>query len=352
MVRWKGKQCYFLEEVIMICDTRRGMTLIELLVVLSIVGTLVAILIPAVQWSREAARRAQCSNNLRQIGLALEHYESAHGVFPFGVGADKDARGEPTFTSMDSRRYSVHSQLLPYLEQGTVYAKINFRYQPFYPDTSGDSKVVTGQGPNEEAAQITIPIFRCPSDGNRLKRPWGPNNYRACNGSSWSGRTADGMFGQGQCRRSANVRDGLSNTAAFSERILGDDDFGNIDMASDVFGLASAWTEDTLRDWCNQLTAAEAASLTIQDSNSGMTWLEGNMTWTRYNHMLSPGKPSCKGEITWKGVVMTANSRHAKGVNLLLADGSLRFISESIDFPAWLRLGTIARRDSASADPK
>ncbi|MCL4190326.1 MAG: DUF1559 domain-containing protein [Thermoguttaceae bacterium] len=328
----------------------RGLTLIEMLVVIAIIGVLLAITIPAVQMGREAARLAHCGHNLRQIGLAVQNYQSAHRVYPFGVGADADRPGESTYTSERSRRFSVHSQLLPYLEQPAVYRKIDFRVQPFYPDTSGDPQAVTGQGPNEEAAQASIAVFLCPSDTNRLERPWGANNYRACNGSSWQGRTADGLFGQATGFGPANVRDGLSHTAAFSERILGDDDRQHVDLDSDLFGLDNLWTEETLRNWCDQLTIGEAATCSIQDSNGGMTWLEGNMNWTRYNHMLPPGKPSCKGRITWDGVVMTANSRHAGGVNLLLADGSARFVSETIDGEVWKALGTMSGGEAVAED--
>ncbi len=138
------------------------------------------------------------------------------------------------------------------------------------------------------------------------------------------------------------MRDGLSNTAAFCERILGDDDDHRVELDSDLFGLPGPWTEDTLRQWCEQLTVAEAATVPIQDSNSGMTWLEGNMTWTRYNHLLTPGRPSCKGQMTWDGVAMTANSRHRHTVNLLQADGAVRSIAYAIDAATWRALATIA----------
>lgn len=328
-----------------------GLTLLELLVVIAVIGLLVAMLLPVVQQAREASRRSQCAFHLKQIGIALQNYEGAHHVFPFGVGADAD-RGDSTYTSPGSRRFSLHSQLLPYLQQAPVHAMIDFRVQPFYPDTSGDPAAVSGKGPNEAAAQARIPLFLCPSDIDRLARPWGPNNYRSCNGSSWSGRRGDGMFGQTTAVRPGDIRDGLSNTAAFSERVLGDDDRNHIDLDSDLFGLRAIWTEETLRDWCAQLGHEEAAALSIQDSNGGMTWLEGNMNWTRYNHVLPPGHASCKGEKTWDGVVMTANSRHPRGVNLLLGDGSVRFISNTIQAVTWKALGTISAGEAIVLDAK
>ncbi|MFH1922488.1 MAG: DUF1559 domain-containing protein [Planctomycetota bacterium] len=326
-----------------------GFTLVELLVVITIIGILVGLLLPAVQMAREAGRRTRCTNNLKQIGIALTAYQGVYGVYPFGVGLGP-AGPVDAFVSPLTRRFSLHSQLLPYVEQNNVYELLDFSVAPFFPDASGDPAIVTGNRPNEEAAQVTVPIFLCPSDSNRLNRPWGPNNYRSCNGSSWSGRAGNGMFGQATAIRPADVRDGLSNSAAFSERVLGDDDDGHVDLDSDLFGLQAPWTEETLRDWCLELTEAEAATLVIHDSNGGMTWLEGNMNWTRYNHLLPPGRQSCKGFLTWNGVAMTANSHHPQGVHLLLGDGSVRFVAETVDVDVWHALGTIAGGETLSQE--
>lgn len=317
----------------------KGMTLIELLVVISILSLLIALLLPAVQSAREASRKMQCNNNLKQIGIALHSYLGSHQVFPFGVGIDLD--GPPsTFTSLNNRRYSLHTQILPYLGYVPVYQNLNFSSQPFYPDTTGNPRTVLG-GPNELAAQTQIDVFICPSDINRLQRPWGSNNYRSCNGSSWDGQKGNGMFGQVTSIRPRDVTDGLSNTAAFSERVRGDDDRDQVDMLSDLLGLTAPFTEETFTNWCYQLDESQAATL-INDSNGGMTWLEGNMNWTRYNHVLTPGWPSCKADITWNGVAMTANSRHPQGVNVLMGDGRVQFIGENINRDVWKGMGTIA----------
>lgn len=333
----------------MIYSNRRGITLIELLVVVAIIGVLVGLTVPAVQMAREAARRLQCTNNLKQMAVALGTYQSTFRVYPFGVGMGPlgpvDAFASPT-----ARRFSLHSQLLPYIEQNNVYEMLDFSEAPFFPDTTGDPRAVMAAGPSQDAAQVTIPTFLCPSDSNRLRRPWGPNNYRSCNGSTWSGRAGDGLFGQATAIRPADVQDGLSNSAAVSERILGDDDDAHVDMDSDLFGLDSPWTESTLRAWCLALTEAEASTLSIHDSNGGMTWLEGNMNWSRYNHLLPPGLPSCKGWMTWNGVAMTANSRHPGGVNLALGDASVRFVAETIDADVWRALGSIAGGESIAGD--
>ena len=315
---------------------RRGMTLVEVVVVIGIIGILMAILFPAVQSVRGRVRQSQCSNNLRQIGLALSHYTSQFGRFPFGVGVDS---GSVTYTSAANRRYSTHSQLLPFLEQQSLYEQIDFTVRPFYPDLSGDPDRVTGMGPNEPVAQTRVPVFLCPSDGNRLGRPWAPNSYRSCSGSDWDPRQGNGLFSQRVMRRPAEALDGLSHVAAFSERIIGDGTDAEVEMVSDLFADGEEWTEDELTRWCADLTADRAEELPVQDSNGGMTWLEGNMNWTRYNHVLAPGQPSCKNRITWAGTIMSASSRHPGGVQVLLAGGAVRLVGEEVDLETWRALG-------------
>ncbi|HEY2159245.1 MAG TPA: DUF1559 domain-containing protein [Isosphaeraceae bacterium] len=331
---------------------RRGFTLIELLVVIAIIAILVGLLLPAVQAAREAARRAKCQANLRQLGIGLANYQDAFGVYPFGVGGDDDKAIART-ASAGNRRYSLHAQLLPMIEQSALFHQLNFAVAPFDPDTTGDPMVVTGRGPNETAARVTLELFLCPSDPDRMpSRPWGQNNYRSCNGGSWSGRLGDGMFGQGSRIRPADVRDGLSNTAAMSERVRGHDDWTRPDFDADLFRLPAPWTEDAFRDWCATLTDAEAAALprNPESSNSGMNWLEGNMTWTRYNHVVPPGSKTCVNGLTWNGVAMTANSRHGKTAGLLLGDGSVRSVKDTVTPAVWRALGTIAGGETIAGD--
>jgi hypothetical protein len=123
-------------------------------------------------------------------------------------------------------------------------------------------------------------------------------------------------------------------------------------MISDQFRLAAPWTQDTFRAWCEQLSDAEAAGLPKHYSNAtaGLTWLEGNMSWTRYNHMLTPGKKTCINGVTWNGVAMTVSSRHGPGVGLLLGDSSVRFVKDSISPAVWQALGTIAGGEVISTD--
>lgn len=324
----------------------RGFTLVELLVVVAIIGLLIMLLLPAVQAARESARRLSCTNNLKQIGIALHAYHGAHGVLPFGCGPDRDGP-VASLGSLGDRRYSTHSQLLPYLEQKPVYDAINFNVAPFHPyinaATWNEEVYAAPQAlvVNGRAATVQISCFLCPSDTDRIRAPWGHNNYRACNGGSWSGRLGNGMFGQNSKVRFGDVRDGLSQTAMFSERVKGTWNHDSYEPQSSIFDLAGVWTEEAFREECARLTFQEAKQYD-HDVESGQTWLEGNMNWTRYNHVLPPNRLACKNGFTWDGVALPPSSRHPGGVNVLFGDGTVRFVAETVDAELWHGAGTIA----------
>lgn len=332
---------------------RRGFTLLELVVVIAVIAVMIALLVPAIQAGRESARRLQCRNNLKQIGVALHSYHDTHGVLPFGCGPDDDGPVSSLGT-LNARRYSAHSQLLPYLEQTNVSNLIDFEVATFdpYVNAGTGEPLINEHGRvdvvNGEAAAVTIPLFLCPSDLDRLQILWGHNNYRACNGSSWSGRLGDGMFGQVSSVRLGTVSDGLSNTAMFSERCKGTWDHAVYDHLSDLYDLRGIWTEETFRQVCGALAPTSARAYR-QEVDSGQNWLEGNMNWTRYNHLLPPNRVSCKNGITWDGVAMTASSRHPGGVNVLLGDGAARFVSDQMDEQVWRHVGT-SRGGEASGE--
>ena len=195
---------------------RYAFTLVELLVVIAIIGVLVALLLPAVQAAREAARRMQCGNNLRQIGLALHNHESSLGRLPSGY----DYLVTPGYPSIGQHfyRWSAHAMLSPYLEQSNIYNKLKLDIPlhmtgtPTHPD-------------NAPLVKLTVPTFLCPSDVRRNVNPdWGAVNYVMNYGSGLPGGLdldADGVFYINSKTRLADVTDGLSNTAAFSEQTLG-----------------------------------------------------------------------------------------------------------------------------------
>jgi len=323
-----------------VSDVRRSaFTLVELLVTIAVIGALIALLLPAVQAAREAARRATCTSNLKQLGLALQNYHSTHGTLPFGVGTDDDTI-IATIGTLNARRYSTQTQLLAYLDQQALFNTLNFQVAPFFPYVSGHVGPSGEIGPNGTAARVVLGSYLCPSDLDRVESPWGHNNYRTCNGSTWSGRAGNGLFGQNSAIRFASVVDGLSSTAAFSERAKGTGSLGKLEQVSDLYNIPGAWSEEPFRDHCRGLSVRNLVKLQ-RNTDSGQNWLEGNMNWTRYNHVLPPGQHACKYGLTWNGVSMPASSRHPGGVNLAMADGSVRFIVESIAPATWSALATI-----------
>jgi prepilin-type N-terminal cleavage/methylation domain-containing protein/prepilin-type processing-associated H-X9-DG protein len=319
-------------------NVRAAFTLIELLVVIAVIGILISLLLPAVQAAREAGRRAQCTNNLKQIGLGLANYVSTHQVFPPGVAGSAPAGREP--------RWSTHSQLLPYIEQGAVYNTINFYGVPWLDDVQ--------LGPlNQTALKTRIAVFLCPSDRDRVTDTLGtpdltpeatsyrgnagtlPNNLS--NDLPIPGGTAknNGVFWFQSSTSPAKVTDGLTNTAFFSERVLGDST--RRDSLSDYYLTGSALTS------CQKVDVTTAPRLSIFYQWSGERWGDGDVIYTRYQHIFPPMKPSCLlgGSNDIDGpIAVTASSRHPGGVNLLLGDGSVRFAKESVAQAVWQALGT------------
>jgi len=348
---------------------RKGFTLIELLVVIAIIGVLIALLLPAVQAAREAARRSQCTNNLKQMALAAHNYHSALGTFPAGstmaYNADQPSTGQTTWGV-----WSAHAMLLPYLEQNPVYQAMNFSLTcwPGY-----------GYGgyANATAFNTKLATFICPSDGTDTTS-WGEpllNNYYGSQGTTtdpWQvGST--GMFANRAAYRESTVKDGLSNTIIFSEALVGSDVVGT-KYRDGVTG-----TSDTTAAVLNPvvvaggtLTLLPVVQTALQNCNAAFTGSTTNHTWnkgwrwgpsspglTLFNTIVTPnsnqyqwsacriGCPGCGIDF---GNFINANSGHPGGVNVGMADGSVKFIKESIAANIWWSLGTKAGGEAISAD--
>jgi prepilin-type N-terminal cleavage/methylation domain-containing protein/prepilin-type processing-associated H-X9-DG protein len=323
---------------------RHAFTLIELLVVIGIIGVLIALLLPAVQKVREAANRTSCSNNLKQIALAVHHYESAQGRFPPAF------RGEGNPAYFDA--WSPLAELNPYLEQTAIYNQMDLTQQTYESNLPFN---ITA--PNQFAVQQTVKLFLCPSDmmqpvaGPAYGVPvLGPTNYAFCNGTGTNGGSpwdADGAFIVERGMRVADLGDGASNTAMLSESTLGEG-------AESATGPPPA-SLATVYAYLGGLPLSESACANAKlwnfEQRRGFMWASGEIRCASYNHYYPPNapqadcvtydiKPGVQRYTAWGW--RAARSRHSGGVNLALCDGSVRFIVDSIYMDTWRSLATRA----------
>ncbi|MFH5804608.1 DUF1559 domain-containing protein [Alienimonas sp. DA493] len=318
---------------------RAGFTLIELLVVIAIIAILVSLLLPAVQQAREAARRSQCQNNLKQIALAMHNYHSTYKTFPLSFGGTSDSRN----------RLSFLVGLMPYMDQTAVWNQIT---RPI--DDDGDGTVdwnayganpwTTGYPPWRFQAASLL----CPSDGAPV-RGIGDTNYALNWGDNPSGAgdpdrpEARGMGIRGDCIGIQDVRDGTVNTILIGEigrGIQGDREFRR-GYADDVPGLNhSATGYEDLSELCiEQVT--EAGNPGFYDPNyyyngsgemRGTRWADAGMVFTQFLTIIAPNGPSCvRNGVDWENGVMTGGSFHTGGMQVAMVDGSVTFISETIN---------------------
>jgi prepilin-type processing-associated H-X9-DG protein len=293
----------------------------------------------------------QCQNNLKQIGLALHNYHDGHKRFPFG-------KGPPYAGAASYARWSVHSQILSYVEQDNLYKLLDFNFPPNTPGMAGPvinfMPAYTNPGGQNSQCTLQVPMFLCPSDGAPLADNWpGQNNYVGCTGAMEMCDNTEGVPSTLDTTDIARVGmlyfmskvkitdigDGTSNTAFFSEHLRGG---GVANPRTAMFIMTNQSTIDATYTACNALNPQTATPLSYWQGGS---WAMGEMCCTLYNHVSTPNTNTCAGLGFVGGMQNMAmsqppTSNHTGGVNMLLADGSVRFVTDGIDLTTWRALGT------------
>ncbi len=322
---------------------RTGFTLIELLVVIAIIAILIALLVPAVQKVREAAARLQCTNNLKQIGLAIHNY---HGVY----------KNLPGIGTPSQSAFSVLARALPYMEQENLQKLINFT-QPMMVGSGGSQTINPTQA---KAAQTLVPSYLCPSDGQSPlftaynTATWAGTNYVVSFGSGLSTYyddryPNDGLFWQDSKVRLTDIIDGSSNTLMVSETLLG----LGLDTKASVPQAANrqmaqistvAKPNSTGPGTVPPLTTAICDGAAQWNGDRAASWIWGRLHRGGFNAFLpiNSARPDC---LTNGSGWYAARSLHTGGANACLADGSVRFFSETIALTTWQFLATRGGND-------
>ncbi len=346
---------------------RRAFTLIELLVVIAIIAVLIALLLPAVQAAREAARRSQCVNNLKQIGLALHNYHDSNNTFPMGCSSGYWS-GVGTYSI--KQNLGPHAAMLGYLGEMPIYNAFNFNWG------CEDSTGVLCYKINHTAQNAQLKEFVCPSDPNAgapdHNNTANTNNYYASVGTTYNWPNINngglnkasinwpstGLFTLQQSYGIQTVTDGTSNTIAFAEAVVGNQHlqkksrFIGLNSVGSLSGLLTSFALDAESNMPNALAALQACTTAWNsgsgkvDDQRGENWAHGCMAMALFNTVATPNQYNgswthCSSiGSTALSAFSNADSYHPGGANVLMTDGSVRFIKDSINRYTWWSLGT------------
>ena len=343
---------------------RSGFTLIELLVVIAIIGVLIALLLPAVQAAREAARRSQCVNNMKQIGLALHNYHSIQNVFPPGrINSHITGQGNC---------WGLYAQLLPQLEQSNLFNAANFNIAPDSDPTS------TPSAANVTVSTSFINTLLCPSDSAPTlilvsNGYYATHNYDMNTGSGYSvvqnpasplTDVPNGVFFENSRISSADISDGLSGTVGISETIrsLPGATFAANPLNVFVITGNNSSTGPPLTSDADYQSMCLTATPAGFQATRGVRWHYGAPGHSMYNHRRVPNdqRVDCRGGLphsirtdpiwNWLSLNVTTRSQHPGGVNSLFCDGHVQFIKNTVNVSTWQALGTRAGSDVVSGD--